>query len=515
MNLTRAECCCSDTGKTCPRPKGGSSVRLTYWYRQAERFVGKVVHGGECVTASGCTPGPIDPPTLGDTVPQFGSCELSYEFTPAGPACGYTDVVYDQSWAWDMAAPLVLELPFTVSTLFFRSLRWYTPDGRLTDFSAPGGDRTDVYEASLSMPEITNSRPCYGGVPAEGTCCYTVTFPEQSDPLCRYLFSARWTNWPFYTNGPEVFRIRRVGSSPARSWDVVARTFRIKAFGGSVLWSYSLVGKTLEEVLTAANAQTAGPVTMTWNTTATPNVFSRGLSAETYFADQSPDPLTSGLIPPSTGTPANIRLFHLTSQVDLPDPQAGECSTAFNRIGWNTYCGGAVLWSDINQEFAYGRGACSRALYEEMCQGVGFAGEANYYSPSSVPCQTQLAISPPPPCGGYGNSVGWLPWNSPDWTYTGFCCDRVWTPTQVPDGDCSSSSCSPVLLSSGLTFRVGPLSESVPLDCTANDNTITLGDYGANFSDCCTEYGYECWSYALRRTNRSRIYEHRKVERIA
>jgi hypothetical protein len=422
-----------------------------------------------------------------------------------------------------MATPLVVTLPFARSEMYYRFIRWYTEGGMLTDFSAPGGDRTDVYEELLPKPSKTNTRACVDGYdppePYPGACCVSWTFPEQTDPACLHLFSARWTNWPFYTNGPLVFRIKRkTSASPARSWDVVGRSFRIKAFGGAVLWSYSLVGKTLEEVLDAANAQTDGPVTMTWNTATTPNAFSRGLSAETYFEDQSPDPLTAGLIPPSTSTPADIRLFHLTTQEDVPNPQTGQCSATFDRIGWQTFSGNAVLWSDINQEYAYGRGACSRALYEEMCQGVGFAGANNYYSASQVPCEDVLGSTSGTGCSGndcpftFSDSpVCAVQWNAG----TGTCCSRSWSVVPAASGDCSVVECSVDIGSSNLPFRVGPLSESEPLDCTSTAVVTTLSDYGQNFSDCCTEYGYECWAYASRQTYRTRIYEHRKVERIA
>jgi hypothetical protein len=494
MNLLPAECCCDTTGKACPRPTGKSAIRLTLHLRTAAQQRFKLVNDNQCVP---CDPRTVQPPNLGSACAAFGVASQDWLIEPDAGTCNSDDVDIQESSRREMAAPWVVTLPYWSSIVLTSNRHWYTSNGIKTDFPSPVGQRRDVFRANVPQLRWTIDDPL----------CNNSDF-FAVDTSCVGQVSASWTGWPYYTNGPTAFGIRRkTTSSSARTWDVVGRVFRVLNFSNAVVWTFNLVGQTLEQFRTAANAQTAAPLDVVWWTvsgTGTPDAYSRGLSAETYFADQAHGQFN---IPTSTQAHSPIRLFAMTQPQDIPDPQAGQCSSAFSGIGWETPVGSAVLWNTTSQDYTYGRGACSRALADEMCAGAGFAGANNFYTPDGSTCEQVVAAA----TFTHGFLLAW-PYN---WTNTsGYCCDRV---ASFTFGTCtpSTSSTCPMLPASPISsWRVGPLADSLPFDCCATVIDVTQANSGQNFS-CCEPGGYECWAYASRRRVTQRLYEHRFVERIA
>jgi hypothetical protein len=116
-------------------------------------------------------------------------------------------------------------------------------------------------------------------------------------------------------------------------------------------------------------------------------------------------------------------MFTLTNEQPLPDPQPGQCGSAHRLLGWDTPIGGAYLYDSINTAFQYGRGLCSRALADEMCAGVGFLGQNNYYDSLNRPWEE--IIDPYVYLEGNDHSVC-EPATS-TLVRSGNCCDASWT----------------------------------------------------------------------------------------
>jgi hypothetical protein len=496
--ITAATCCCDQPEPgPCDPPTTGSAIQLTWQEQQAIRRQQKTEQCGDCTP---CTETPCDEPDISPS-PFFG-CTFDLTVTPGSP-CDVVNVDYDQNMSQAMPQPWTAILPWVSSGESTGTRRWYTPDGLLTDFSAFGGQRVDTYGGLVAGIRETP----VGTIPAQG--CRVRT----TDPACLINLTATFRNWPYYTTGPTVYRIRRgTSTSPARTWEVVGRAFRIKNSSGTVLWSTTLIGKTLAQVKDEANAQTAARVTMTWATVPDPNAFSQGLSAETYFADQA---YTVTNIPTSTAAPSDIRLFSLTNQQPLPDPQPGQCSNAFITIGWNTPVGSGVLYDTMNAAYHYGRGACSRALFNEMCAGVGFAGEANFYDPLDRTPEEVIFDN-----GGLEDVGLCENGNFPPLISTGSCCGETFEvspssscyPGDLPESFCSSGVGGRPLPSG--QWRVGPLSQSIVFDHSAVISDISESGSSSDFSSCC-QSGFACYSNAYRQVTACRAFVWAFVKRIA
>lgn len=503
MNLLTAATCCCDTTpppfNPCDPPSTGSAILLTWHVRKAFRSRRIVVHCGSCQP---CTPSPCTPADMGNLEPQLDACTWSADAEPGGPACSYRNEDLQQNVSQQMAQPWQAAIPWASSGNSVGVRNWYTPNGLLTSFFAAGGQRVDTYQGTVAGMRVTY----FADTPSAMGCREITT-----DPTCPRTVTVTFNNWPYYSAGPQVYGIRRgTSTSTARTWEVVGRVFRIKGSTGTVLWSTSLVGKTLAQLLTEANAQTAARVNMIWATTTTPSAYSQGLSAETYFADQA---YTAVNIPTSTQPHSIIVLFTLTNQQPLPDPQAGQCSNAFQNIGWSSPIGGATLYDSINIPYQYGRGECSRALADEMCAGVGLRGQNNYYSALNVPCGEAVVFGA---LGQLGTCLG------DTWSSTGTCCGAVYQyngcntfggSTLCPDFAYLGATEEPVL--SG-NFRVGPLSQSQPFDCTGLVSDIVQSDEDVDYSPCCPPPNdVECSGFYLRAIGNIRAYVWAKIERIA
>jgi hypothetical protein len=220
-------------------------------------------------------------------------------------------------------------------------------------------------------------------------------------------------------------------------------------------------------------------------------------------------------IPTSTAAPSDIRLFSLTNQQPLPDPQPGQCSNAFITIGWNTPIGSGVLYDTMNAAYHYGRGACSRALFNEMCAGVGFAGEANFYDPlDRTPEEVIEDI-------GVLEDVGLCEGgNLPPLIGTGSCCGETFEvspasscyPGDLPESFCSSGVGGTPLPSG--QWRVGPLSQATVFDHSAVTSDISDSNSESDFSSCC-QSGFACYSTVFRRVTACRAFVWAFVKRIA
>lgn len=505
--INAASCCCNQTPgpfDPCAPPTTGSAVRLT-WQSQAADRARKV--STTCGSCYPCDPEPCAAEQL-NAEPSIGACVFDLTATLNGDlACSYATLRYDGSATQTMSQAWVAVLPWVSTSNGVGVRQWYTPGGMLTDFFASSVQRAHLYQGTVAGTR----RIIYGD---HQYCSEIVT-----DPTCLQTASATFTQWPSYTSGPTVFRIRRATStSTARIWEVVARTFQIKNASNVVVWSTPLAGKTFAQLLAAVNAQTTARVTMTWATTATPNAFSQGLSAETYFADQS---YTTTNIPTSTQTPSDIRMFTLTNEQPLPDPQPGQCSTAVGSVGWSTTIGSAVLWSTIAVDRTYGRGACSRALADEMCAGVGFAGQNNFYNPTNTPLGDILAA---------GGGLYALCSNNPNLIYDfdveGQCCESVFSlaPASpcysgpIPQSYCMTDVSDPLgrlVLGSPSMYRSCPVAQAAPYEAWAIVEDIEIvGTPNIDFSPCCPS-GVECAAGYERRVWARKVSEWAKVERIA
>ncbi len=509
--ITAASCCCDQTPgpfDPCSPPTAGSAIKLTWQVQTASKGRARLFTCGECFP---CTPSSCTPVDFGAMEPDFNSCVWSLTAVPGGPACSYMDYTFEGNAASSMPEPWSAVLPYVATISNIGLTFWYTPDGMLTDFLAASRTPQYKYEGVVAMPRRTQQ--------ASRNRCTSV----QTDPACTKTLTATFRGWPAYTSGPTVFRIRRATStSTARIWEVVARTFQIKNASNVVLWSTPLAGKTFAQLLAAVNAQTTARVTMTWATTTTPTAFSQGLSAETYFADQA---YTTTNIPTSTQAPSDIRMFTLTNEQPLPDPQPGQCGSAHRLLGWDTPIGGAYLYDSINTALQYGRGLCSRALADEMCAGVGFIGQNNYYDSLNRPWEEIID----PYVYLEGNDHFVCQPAASTLARSGDCCGASWSlglacaeffpavsfcMDQQPD----TIGRSPFL--SG-NMRCGPLAQSTPFQGTTVYGETELIQTGeVDFSPCCpvtadNPSGAECSAGYEHSKFTYRVFAWSKVERIA